>query len=114
VAVGCSGDRAGLGAWRPAEARGEVVGRDLASVAYDGDPEGAYAEPPLATWAVDWGKAGTILADMLIQRVLGAPADRLQAKIEPTFLDRGSASFEFTSDPSKNGAEPQSQKGGDS
>ena len=107
-------DRAALGAWRPAQARGKQVGRDLAVVAYDGDPEGAYAEPPLATWAVDWGKAGTILAQMLIQRVLGTPVEDLRATMPAQFLDRGSASAHQSPDPIPIGADNPSSMGGDS
>ncbi|MEM9438753.1 MAG: substrate-binding domain-containing protein, partial [Pseudomonadota bacterium] len=107
-------DRAALGAWRPAEARGRLVGRDLAVVAYDGDPEGAYAEPPLATWAVDWGRAGTVLAEMLIKRVLGTPAEDLRDTMPAQFLDRGSASFHLNPDLVTSGADNQSHMGGDS
>ncbi|MEM1237793.1 MAG: substrate-binding domain-containing protein [Pseudomonadota bacterium] len=85
-------DRAALGAWRPAEARGRRVGIDLAVIGYDGDPEGAFAEPPLASWSVDWGKAGNELCDMLIRRIRGEAVEDLRAMMPATFLDRGSAS----------------------
>ncbi|MEM6728399.1 MAG: substrate-binding domain-containing protein, partial [Pseudomonadota bacterium] len=98
-------DRAALGAYRPAAERGLHVGRDLAVIAYDGDPEGAYAEPPLATWSVDWGKAGARLADMLIRRVRGEPISELRATMPATFLDRGSASVAPNADPAQSGAD---------
>ncbi|MEO0486663.1 MAG: substrate-binding domain-containing protein [Pseudomonadota bacterium] len=107
-------DRAALGAWRPAEARGLAVGRDLAVIAYDGDPEGAFTEPPLATWSVDWGQAGTILARMLIQRVLGAPVEDLRATMPAQFLDRGTASAVIPPDLLEREAGKPSHKGGDS
>ncbi|MEM1372810.1 MAG: substrate-binding domain-containing protein [Pseudomonadota bacterium] len=96
-------DRAALGAYRAAAQRGLVVGRDLAIIAYDGDPDGAYAEPPLASWSVDWGRAGTTLADMLIKRVNGAEVEDLRATMPATFLDRGSASVIPTPDPNTRG-----------
>ncbi|MCK0168102.1 substrate-binding domain-containing protein [Jannaschia sp. S6380] len=85
-------DRAALGAWRAARDRGLVIGRDLAVLGYDGDPEGLHAEPPLATWAVDWHRAGARLADLLIRRVRGEPPETLRETMPATFLDRGSAS----------------------
>jgi len=106
-------DRAALGAYRPAAARGRQVGKDLAVIAYDGDPEGAFAEPPLASWAVDWGKAGARLADMLIRRVMGDPVEDLRATMPATFLDRGSASVVRT-DPAPGGTDNPSHMGGDS
>ncbi len=91
TAIVCAIDRAALGIWRAAEARGLKVGRDLAVIGYDGDPEGAHAEPPLATFAVDYRTAGTRLADILIRRVRGEAPEGLRAIAPATFLDRGSA-----------------------
>jgi LacI family transcriptional regulator len=85
-------DSAALGAWKAAGERGMVVGRDLAVIGYDGDPEGAHADPPLATWSVDWRHAGARLADLLIRRVRGEDPETLRETMAATFLDRGSAS----------------------
>ncbi|MEM9854864.1 MAG: substrate-binding domain-containing protein [Pseudomonadota bacterium] len=107
-------DRAALGAWRPAQARGMAVGRDLAVVAYDGDPEGAFAEPALATWAVDWGRAGTRLAEMLMSLVSGSAPQTLRETMPAKFLDRGSASIRKAPAPRNCAAGNQSHMGGDS
>lgn len=92
-------DRAALGAWRAARDRGLTVGRDLAVLGYDGDPEGQHAEPPLATWSVDWHRAGLRLADLLIRRVRGEDPETLRETMAATFLDRGSASVRIATPP---------------
>ncbi|MEL6609152.1 MAG: substrate-binding domain-containing protein [Pseudomonadota bacterium] len=107
-------DNAAMGAYRAAEHRGKRVGRDLAVIAYDGDPNGDFAEPPLASWAVDWGRAGARLAEMLIARVRGTPAEDLRETMPASFLDRGSASVVIPTDPATAGADNPSQLGGDS
>ncbi|MBM2576294.1 LacI family DNA-binding transcriptional regulator [Jannaschia sp. Os4] len=87
----CAIDAAALGLWRAAADRGLVVGRDLAVIGYDGAPDGARAEPPLATWAVDYAAAGRRLAALLIRRVRGEAPEALREIAPATFLDRGSA-----------------------
>lgn len=87
----CAIDAAALGLWRAARVRGLRVGRDLAVLGYDGAPEGAHAEPPLATWSVDYEVAGRRLADLLIRRVRGEPSEALREIAPATLLDRGSA-----------------------
>lgn len=84
-------DAAALGLWRAARERGLTVGRDLSVIAYDGAPEGAHAEPPLATWAVDYEAAGRRLASLLIRRVRGEPPEDLREIAPARFLNRGSA-----------------------
>ncbi|MEM8822613.1 MAG: LacI family DNA-binding transcriptional regulator [Pseudomonadota bacterium] len=84
-------DMAALGLWRAARARDLVIGEDLAVIAYDGTPEGAHSEPPLATYAVDHHAAGRRLADLLIRRVRGEAPEDLRELGRATFLDRGSA-----------------------
>ena len=84
-------DMAALGLWRAARGAGLVVGRDVAVIAYDGIPEGAHAEPPLATWAVDYGAAGRRLATLLIRRVRGEEPETLREIAPARYLDRGSA-----------------------
>ncbi|PWJ16900.1 LacI family DNA-binding transcriptional regulator [Jannaschia seohaensis] len=84
-------DAAALGLWQAARARGLTVGRDLAVIGYDGTPEGAHAEPPLATWAVDTHAAGLRLADLLIRRIRGEAPEALREVGQARYLDRGSA-----------------------
>ena len=84
-------DLAALGLWTAARDRGLEVGRDLAVIAYDGTPEGAHAEPPLATWSVDHRASGEALADLLIRRIRGEAPEALRAVAQARYLDRGSA-----------------------
>ena len=84
-------DAAALGLWTAAKARGLRVGHDVAVIGYDGAPEGAHAEPPLATWAVDYKASGLRLAAMLIRRVRGDDIGALREIVPATYLDRGSA-----------------------
>lgn len=64
-------DAAALGAWSVAEELGLTIGRDLSVVAYDGSREGAAAQPPLSSFAVDIRRAGERLAHLLIRRIRG-------------------------------------------
>lgn len=84
-------DSAALGLWTAAERRGLEVGRDLAVIGYDGIVEGAQADPPLATCAVDVRRAGLRLADLLIRRCRGEPPEALRIIEQAEFLDRGTA-----------------------
>ncbi|TFL17821.1 LacI family DNA-binding transcriptional regulator [Jannaschia formosa] len=93
-------DAAALGLWRAARARGLVVGRDLAVIGYDGTPEGAHAEPPLATWKVDTHAAGLRLAELLIRRVRGEAPEGLRELAPARYLDRGSAACTAIGGPS--------------
>jgi len=72
TAIVCALDRAALGASHAAAALGLFVGRDISIISYDGIPEGAYASPPLTTFAVDSKAAGERLADIILQVVRGA------------------------------------------
>jgi LacI family transcriptional regulator len=64
-------DAAALGAWTVAKELGLTIGRDLSVVAYDGSREGAAAQPPLSSFAVDIRRAGERLAHLLIRRIRG-------------------------------------------
>ncbi|MGR3542069.1 MAG: LacI family DNA-binding transcriptional regulator [Hasllibacter sp.] len=84
-------DAAALGLWRAARERGLAVGRGLAVIGYDGAAEGAHAEPPLATWQVDYHAAGLRLAAHLIRRARGEPPEGLRTLAPARYLVRGSA-----------------------
>lgn len=90
TAIVCAVDQAALGAYRAAEKRGLRVGRDLSITGYDGIQEGAHAEPPLTTFAVDNRAAGQKLAELLIRRMRGEDPSSLRQTELATFLDRGS------------------------
>ncbi len=83
-------DMAALGLYQVAAELGLIIGRDLSVISYDGIPEGAYASPPLTTFAVDIRLAGERLASLLIRRIRGESAHTLRESAEATLLDRGS------------------------
>lgn len=91
TALLCAIDQAAMGVCQAARARGLQVGRDLAVIGYDGDPDGAHNEPPLTTFAVDYHNAGGRLASLLIRRVRGEAPESLREIAPAQFLDRGSA-----------------------
>lgn len=90
TAMVCAVDRAALGVYRAAQARGLVIGRDLSVVAYDGIQDGAHAQPPLTTFSVDTRQAGARLATLLIRRIRGEPPEALRETVSAQFLLRGS------------------------
>ncbi|WP_328803132.1 LacI family DNA-binding transcriptional regulator [Oceanomicrobium pacificus] len=83
-------DQAALGVCAAAQACGLDVGRDLSVIGYDGIPEGAYARPPLTTFAVDRRAAGSALAGMLLARIRGTRAEDLRQLLEAQLVLRGS------------------------
>ena len=84
-------DNAALGLYGVAAANGLRIGRDISVISYDGVPEGAFADPPLATYSVDNRQAGERLAHLLMRRIRGEAADMLRETAAATFMDRGSA-----------------------
>lgn len=90
TAIVCAVDFTALGSYRAAAERGLKIGRDLSIVGYDGIPEGAYAHPPLTTFAVDNRAAGVALATLLIRRIKGEPLDALRTTVPATFVVRSS------------------------
>ncbi|ABD54199.1 LacI family DNA-binding transcriptional regulator [Jannaschia sp. CCS1] len=90
TALVCAVDFAALGAYRAAADRGIIIGRDLSIIGYDGIPEGAFAHPPLTTFAVDNRAAGFALATLLIQRIKGEPLETLRRLVPATFVERAS------------------------
>ncbi len=84
-------DHAALGLYQAAAERGLDVGRDLSVISYDGVPDGAYAQPPLSSFAVDTRAAGHRLADLLIRRIRGEAPEALRETARASLVDRGSA-----------------------
>lgn len=83
-------DEAALGAYRAADSLGLRIGRDLSIIAYDGIPEGAYAQPALTTFSVDTRAAGARLAALLIRRIRGEDPDSLREFAHARLIARGS------------------------
>ncbi|MEM9707396.1 MAG: substrate-binding domain-containing protein [Pseudomonadota bacterium] len=83
-------DRAAFGAYSAAKSLGLRIGSELSVIAYDGIPEGAYADPGLTSFAVDSRRAGARLASLLIQRIRGTAPEELRELAPATLIERGS------------------------
>ncbi|MEO1453135.1 MAG: substrate-binding domain-containing protein [Pseudomonadota bacterium] len=83
-------DEAALGAYRAADTLGLTIGQDLSIIAYDGIPEGAYAQPPLTTFSVDTRAAGVRLAALLIRLIRGEAPEALREFAHAHLVARGS------------------------
>lgn len=83
-------DRAALGAYAAVQDLGLRIGADLSVIAYDGIPEGAYANPGLTTFAVNSRQAGERLARLLIERIRGTAPEDLRELAPATLVERGS------------------------
>lgn len=83
-------DKAALGVYRAAQNLGLRIGLDISVIAYDGLPEGAFAQPPLTTYSVDTAHAGERLATMLIERIRGAAPEDLRELAPAHLIARGS------------------------
>jgi len=71
-------DMAALGAYSAAAELDIEIGKDLSVIAYDGIPEGAWAQPSLTTFKVDSREAGERLAALLIRRIRGTEPEELR------------------------------------
>jgi LacI family transcriptional regulator len=92
TAIVAAVDLGALGAYDAAAERGVLVGRDLAILGYDGSPEGAYASPPLSSYAVDSRFAGERLAALLLRRIRGEHPESLRETASARLVLRGSHS----------------------
>lgn len=90
TAIVCALDRAALGACRAAASLGLYVGRDVSVIGYDGIPEGAYATPPLTTFAVDSKHAGGRLADIILKVIRGEAPENFRELVEARLIERQS------------------------
>jgi len=90
TAIVAAVDMGALGAYAAAAEFGVVIGRDLSIISYDGTPMGAWANPPLSTFAVDSRKAGRRLAALLIARIRGQAPEVLRELGDASFVARGS------------------------
>lgn len=90
TALVCATDMIALGVYDAAGDLGLEIGRDLSVIAYDGIPEGAYANPGLSTFEVDSHMAGERLATLLIRRIRGEAPEALRETAQATLRVRGS------------------------
>jgi LacI family transcriptional regulator len=90
TAMVCATDRMAFGVLRAARQRGLSVPGDLSVIGHDNLPGGAYSDPPLSTMELAIAETGRTLADMLLARIAGAPADGLQTILPVRAIARGS------------------------
>ena len=90
TAVVCALDRVAIGVSQAAASLGLFVGRDISLISYDGIPEGAFASPPLTTFAVDSKAAGAKLADILLQVIRGAEPEQFRELVDAHLIERQS------------------------
>lgn len=83
-------DETALGAYTAAQNLGLRIGSDLSVIAYDGIPEGLYAQPPLTTFSVENHAAGERLATLLIRRIRGEAAETLREHAPARLIVRAS------------------------
>jgi LacI family transcriptional regulator len=85
TALLCATDRLAVGALHAVSAAGLRAGRDVSVIGYDDLPMATYTDPPLTTIAQPIRTMAGRLAEMLIARIGGAPAEGL-AEIWPAPL----------------------------
>ena len=90
TAIVCAVDQAALGVYEAAKSLGLRIGREVSVIAYDGVPEGNYADPGLTTYAVNSRQAGERLARLLIARIRGAAPEVLRELAPAKLMKRGS------------------------
>lgn len=83
-------DAAALGAYDATARLGLAIGRDISVISYDGIPEGGWVDPPLTTFEVNSRTAGSRLAELLIRRIEGAPAEILRETVHADLRRGGS------------------------
>ena len=85
TAMLCATDAIALGAMAATRRAGMVVGRDVSVIGYGNTEAGQYADPPLSTIDHAILDNGKHLADLLLRRMNGDPAQAL-TRLEPVHL----------------------------
>lgn len=88
--VACN-DLMALGAMSAAQARGMVVGRDIAITGFDDIPMAEHTHPPLTTVHQPIYKIGNMVCTMLLQILLGNGLEQEQIILKPSLVIRQSS-----------------------
>jgi LacI family transcriptional regulator len=91
TALICATDRLAIGAIRAAEARGMVVGRDIAITGHDNLHASAFTTPPLTTMDADVRLAGERLSAKILALMKGASPDGMGEVLQLTHILRPSS-----------------------
>ncbi|MEJ1158339.1 LacI family DNA-binding transcriptional regulator [Prosthecomicrobium sp. N25] len=90
TAILAATDRQAHGVLHAAREAGLVVPRDLSVLGYDNLTASAYTDPPLSSLELPLADASRKLADFVLARIDGVPAEDLQAVLDVVAIDRGS------------------------
>jgi LacI family transcriptional regulator len=90
TAILCSHDLIAIGAMRGIAETGRVPGGDVGVIGGDNHPLGRYVQPALTTFSAETQRAGTRMAEMLLERLGGRPAKELREIWTPELIIRAS------------------------
>lgn len=91
TAVLCATDTQAIGAMAACREADLRVGRDIAVIGCDNNPQGQYSDPPLTS--IQHGNVldiGRKLADMMLRLISGTPIPDLQDLMKPEWVERES------------------------
>jgi LacI family transcriptional regulator len=86
----CATDSIAIGAMRALKDLDLVAGRDVAVIGHDNLPASAFTDPSLSTMETDAADVGRHLAEILLARLGGETADRLQIVLPVRQVPRAS------------------------
>jgi DNA-binding LacI/PurR family transcriptional regulator len=92
TALAVANDQMALGAIQAFEENGLRVPQDVSIVGFDNLPEAEFFRPPLSTIKHDFGSIGTLSIRCLMEQLRGNRTTSQTYTIEPTFVERLSAS----------------------
>jgi LacI family transcriptional regulator len=87
--VACN-DLMAIGAINAAQKRGLVVGKDIAIVGFDNISQAEHTHPSLTTIHQPIYKIGTMVCEMLVNRLKGGPIQKQSILLKPTLMIRES------------------------
>jgi LacI family transcriptional regulator len=90
TAILCGHDLIAIGVMRAIAESGKTPGRDIAVIGGDNHPFSCYVQPALTTFSADTHRAGKRMAEMLVERLAGKPAQALQEIWAPELITRAS------------------------
>jgi DNA-binding LacI/PurR family transcriptional regulator len=91
TALAVANDQMALGAIRAFEEGGLRVPQDVSVVGFDNLPEAEFFRPPLSTIKHDFASIGTLSIRCLMEQLRGSRESSQTYTIEPTFVERLSA-----------------------
>jgi DNA-binding LacI/PurR family transcriptional regulator len=91
TALAVANDQMALGAIRAFEEGGLSVPKDVSVVGFDNLPETEFFRPPLSTIKHDFASIGTLSIRCLMEQLRGTRKSSQSYTIDPTFVERLSA-----------------------